>query len=70
MEAPAALRGDMQSALSHQRQQANGFERNRFSTCVRSGDDKSACSGLWINVNGHDGVGIEQWMAGMEKIDR
>ena len=63
----AALGGDVQSALRHEGQQANRFERNRFAARVRTGDDNGACAGLGINIDGHNGLRIEQRMAGMHQ---
>ena len=51
-----ALHGNVQSALSHEHEQTNCFERHRFTTGVRTGDNNGARALFWVNVNGHDCV--------------
>ena len=52
----AALRRDMQSALRHQGEQPNRFQRNGFPARVRTGDDNGARAWLRINIDGHNSV--------------
>ena len=51
-----ALHGNVQSALCHKHEQTNCFERHRFTTGVRTGDNNGARALFWVNVNGHDCV--------------
>ena len=63
-----ALRGDVQSALRHEREQADRFERNRFAAGIRTRNDNRTCAGFRINVDRHNRVGIKQRMARVHQL--
>lgn len=65
----AALRGDVQSALRHEGEQADRFERNRFAARVWSRDDDRARPFFRVHVNRHGGLRIEEGMAGVSEIN-
>src|SRR5215211_6521086 len=66
----AALHGNVESALCHEREQANGFERNCFTTRVRTSDDDCTRARFWININGYYSVRVEQWMTRVDQLNR
>ena len=63
----AAFRGDAQSALRHQRQQADGLQRDRLAACVGSGDDDRARIFWKIKINCHYCCWVEERMTRLEK---
>src|SRR6266545_4829281 len=64
-----ALRGNVQSALCHECEQTNCFQRNCFATRVRTGDDYRAGARLGIDIDGNDSLWIKQRMAGIFQAD-
>ncbi len=59
----------MQAALRHERQQAHRFEADGLAAGVRAGDDHGVSLFVEHEINGDDGVGIEQWVAGGAEFD-
>ena len=67
---PAALvGGDQQARLRHEREQADGLERDRLAAGVGAGDDDDVGIVVEIDVDGHDRFGVEQRVAGAVQVD-
>ena len=62
------VRRDMQAAGSHERQQTEGFERNRLAAGVRAGDDEGVVIIADGDVDRHRLVLIEQRMARAKQL--
>ena len=62
------VRRDMQAAGSHERQQTEGFERNRLAAGVRAGDDERVVIITDGDVDRHGLVLIEQRMARAKQL--
>ena len=62
------VRRDMQAAGSHERQQTEGFERNRLAAGVRAGDDERVVIIADGDVDRHGLVLIEQRMARAKQL--
>src|SRR5258708_17593433 len=69
-ELGSALGRDVQAALGHQRQQADGLVRDRFAASIRARDDDRNGAGLWIEIDRYNGCWIEEGMAGVEHPER
>ena len=59
------LGGDMHARLRHQGQQTSGLEGHGFAARIRPRDDHHIGAGVQVEVNGYDGVLVEQGMAGL-----
>ena len=62
------VRRNMQAASSHERQQTEGFERNRLAAGVRAGDDEGVVIIADGDVDRHGLVLIEQRMARAKQL--
>ena len=65
----AAFGGDVQAALRHQHDQADGFQRDGFAARVRSGDDDRARIFGQVKIYGDNGGGIEKGMTRLEETE-
>ena len=62
----AALGRDVQPALGHHHQQADGFERDGLAAGVRAGDDNGARAGSQVDVDWRRRGRVEQRVAGLD----
>ena len=61
--------GDMEPALGHQGQQADGFEADGFSAGVRPGDRDAGIRQGQVQAERHAGPGVQQRMPGFRQAD-
>ncbi|MBV6467791.1 MAG: hypothetical protein PGMFKBFP_03162 [Anaerolineales bacterium] len=65
----AALRGDVESALRHEDDEPDGFQRDGFSARVGTRDDDGMFALGYVEVNRDDGGWIEEGMASMKETE-
>lgn len=60
---------NVKSGLRHQGQQAECFQRNRFSARIRTGDDNRGIFPAELNIIRNDLIGGQKRMAGLNEAD-
>ena len=64
----AVVGRDMQAALGHECQQANGLERDGLAAGVGAGDDERVKITAEAHRDGHDGLAGDERMAGADQV--
>ena len=59
--------GNMQPALGHEGQQADGFQADCFSAGVRTGDGNAGVGEGKLQTEGDAGLTIQEWMPGIDQ---
>ena len=62
-------RRDVEAALGHQRQQAQGLEGHGLAAGVGTGDDQGVKGVPQLDVDGHRRLGVQQGVAGLAQMD-
>ena len=66
----ATLGRDVEAALGHKDQQAHGLKRDRLAARVWPRDDNGERAWLWVHINRHDRVRIQQRVACVQQANR